>query len=128
VIVIDTSAVVDALVGRDRSAELVARMSGEGSLHAPHLLDTEFVAALRGLANRRAISADRAADALLDFDRLRITRYAAQPLVTAIWELRGRVTAYDATFVALAATLECPLVTCDRALGRARLGIEVQVF
>lgn len=127
-IVVDTSAIIDSLVGRDRSPALVDRLEAAGSLHAPHLMDTEFVAALRGLTTRRALTQDRAADALLDFERLRITRYPAQPLVPAIWELRGGISAYDATFVALAAALGCPLVTCDRALARARLGVEVEVF
>jgi predicted nucleic acid-binding protein len=33
--------------------------------------------------------------------------------------LRDNLTAYDAAYVALAETLSCPLITCDRALAEA---------
>jgi predicted nucleic acid-binding protein len=35
-----------------------------------------------------------------------------------MWSLRGRVTAYDAAYVALATALEIPLVTTDRKLAK----------
>jgi predicted nucleic acid-binding protein len=48
-----------------------------------------------------------------------VTRYAGAPLAGRVWELRGNVTAYDATYVALAEVLACPLVTADARLARA---------
>ena len=46
-IVIDASAMVEALVGRTPDTELLDALAGE--LGAPHLLDVEVVSVLRGL-------------------------------------------------------------------------------
>jgi predicted nucleic acid-binding protein len=40
-------------------------------------------------------------------------------LLDRIWELRDDLSAYDATYVAVAETLEAPLVTADARLARA---------
>ena len=127
-IVLDTSAVVEVLVNPERPPPLVERLAGAGSLHAPHLLDTEVVAALRRLALGGVISEDRATDALRDFSRLAMTRYPAAPMLLEIWDLRSRMTAYDATFLALAEALRCPLVTCDARMARAGTSQRVEAF
>ena len=67
----------------------------------------------------RAISDERAADARSDFDEFTLLRYSHQPFSDRVWELRHNLTAYDATFVALAEALEAPLVTCDARLAAA---------
>lgn len=118
-IVVDTSAVVAALVQRPVNQLLVDRLKEERELHAPHLLDVEAVHALRGLVRSGHLSADRAGDALDDLADLRLRRYPHDPLVPRIWELRDNLTAYDATFVALAELLEVPLVTVDARLAGA---------
>jgi len=46
-------------------------------------------------------------------------RYPHEPLNDRVWELREDLTAYDATFVALAEALDVPLVTCDARLAAA---------
>lgn len=46
-IVLDASAMVEALVGAEPSAELLLALEGE--IHAPHLLDGEVLSVLRGL-------------------------------------------------------------------------------
>ena len=46
-IVIDASAMVEALVGRDVEASLLDALAGD--VAAPHLLDIEVVSVLRGL-------------------------------------------------------------------------------
>lgn len=65
------------------------------------------------------LSDDRVADARLDFRELRLVRYPHLELADRIWELRHNLTAYDATFVALAELLEAPIVTCDGRLNAA---------
>lgn len=42
-----------------------------------------------------------------------------EPVSDRAFELRDNVTAYDATYVALAELLQCPLVTADAKLARA---------
>jgi len=126
-IVVDTSAIIAALVGDPADPALVQRLASDGDLHAPHLLDIEVLDVLRRLVAARKVSADRAADVRSDLDDLTIVRYPHFPLAERIWELRDNLTAYDAAFVALSEVLEVPLVTCDAALATApgiRTGVE----
>jgi predicted nucleic acid-binding protein len=119
VIVVDTSAVLSVLAGRPKVLGLIDRIRDDGDLHAPHLIDVEFQHGLRRLVLSGAISEDRASDARLDFADLTIVRYPHVSLADRMWELRHNITAYDAAFIALAETLEVPLVTCDARLARA---------
>ena len=118
-LVVDTSAVIGALTGRPPSGELMERLSGESDLSAPHLLDVEFLHALRRLVLGGQLSEDRAADARDDFAALAVTRYGHTMVADRVWALRHSLTAYDATFVALAELLDVPLVTFDARLARA---------
>jgi predicted nucleic acid-binding protein len=119
VLVVDTSAVVAALTGRPPPVELTGRLGAGEDLAAPHLLDVEFLHALRRLVQVGQLSEDRAADARDDFAALAVIRYGHTMVADRIWELRGGLTADDATFVALAELLDAPLVTCDARLARA---------
>jgi predicted nucleic acid-binding protein len=40
-------------------------------------------------------------------------------LLQRVWELRDNLSAYDASYVALAELLDCTLLTADRRLSRA---------
>jgi len=119
VLVIDSSAVLEALVARDPAPGLVERLAEDGDLHAPHLIDTEVLHALRRMLRRGQISGERAHDGRTDFAELTIVRYPHEPLNERVWELRENLTAYDATFVALAEALDTPLITCDARLAAA---------
>jgi predicted nucleic acid-binding protein len=119
VLVVETSAVVAALAGRPPHGEVVDRLAGDGDLAAPHLLDVEFLQALRRLVLGRQLGEDRAADARDDFAALVIARYEHTLVADRVWELRHGLTAYDAAFVALAELLGVPLVTCDARLADA---------
>jgi predicted nucleic acid-binding protein len=128
VLVVDSSAVLEALAARDPAPNLVERLAADGDLHAPHLIDTEILYALRRMLRRGQISAERAHDARTDVTDLTLVRYPHEPLNDRVWELRENLTAYDATFVALAEALDVPLVTCDARLAAApgsRARIEV---
>ena len=48
-----------------------------------------------------------------------MTRYAVHALLDRVWELRDNLSAYDASYVALAELLGCSLLTADGRLGRA---------
>lgn len=118
-LVVDTSAVLEALAARDPAPGLIERLGDDGDLHGPHLIDTEVLHALRRMTLSGAISEERAADARSDFAELTLVRYPHQPLGDRVWALRHNFTAYDATFVALAETLDAPLITCDARLASA---------
>jgi len=119
VLVLDSSAVLEALAARDPAPGLVERLEQDGDLHAPHLIDTEVLHALRRMLRRRQITGERAHDTRTDFSDLTLVRYPHEPLGDRVWELRENLTAYDATFVALAEALDVPLVTCDARLAAA---------
>lgn len=118
-LVVDTSAVLEALASRTPSAGLLERLAQDGDLHAPHLIDTEVVHALRRMTIARVISDERATDARSDYAELTVLRYSHEPFSDRVWELRHNLSAYDATFVALAETLDAPLITCDARLAAA---------
>ncbi len=118
-IVVDTSAILSALVCRPRNQDLVERLAEDGDLHAPHLIDVEVIHALRRLVAGRALTEDRAADVRTDFADLTIVRYPHQPLADRMWELRHNLSTYDAPFVALSEALNASLITCDSRLAGA---------
>jgi predicted nucleic acid-binding protein len=119
VIVVDSAAIVDSLSGVDGTGELRTRLAAE-ELHAPALLDFEVVSALRGLALAGHVSQPRAHDLLTDYNDLPLRRWAfADSLRRRAFQLRNNISAYDAAYVALAETLECPLVTRDARLARS---------
>lgn len=113
-LVVDTSAVVDALLfGRGSSAIDTAL------LHAPSVLDYEFLHVMRRASRSKEIGASRAREALDGFLQVQIERHPARPLLQAMWAHRQNFSAYDASYVALAEALGVPLVTSDRRLARA---------
>jgi predicted nucleic acid-binding protein len=119
VLVVDTSAVLGAILAREPAPGLIERLAGDGDLHAPHLIDTEVLHALRRMSMNDQLSEERAADARTDFAGLTLVRYPHEPLNDRVWALRPSLTAYDATFVALAEALDAPLITCDTRLAQA---------
>lgn len=118
-IVVDSSAVIDAVLARPPKPKLVARLADDGDLHAPHLIDVEILHALRRLVQTGAAHEARVDDARADIDDIALTRYPVGSLGDRVWALRHQMTAYDAVFVSLAEALDVPLVTCDRRLARA---------
>lgn len=117
-IVVDTSALIDAVLARPAKPALLSRLSDE-SLHAPHLIDIEVLHALRRLSLTAAVPEERLDDARADIADITLTRYPLGSLADRVWQLRHHLTAYDATFIALAEILDAPLVTCDSRLARA---------
>jgi predicted nucleic acid-binding protein len=119
VIVLDSSAAIDYLIGRGAGEWVETQLRDLDEVHAPHLLDVEVVGALRRRLQAGELSRRRAQDALADFQDLRVRRYPHRPFLHRMWELRDNLTASDAVFVALAEALAFPLVTTDRALATA---------
>lgn len=127
-LVVDTSAVLDSLAADNPEPNLVERLSASAEWHEPHLLDVEVTHALRGMVRGGKITLDRAQSARADFAQLRIVRYPFAGLADRVWELRHNMTAYDATYAALAETLGCPLVTCDKGLAAGEHRAEVELY
>lgn len=117
-IILDTSALLDVLIGRPPKPRLLSRFVQDADLHAPHLIDVEALHALRRLVLTGVLSEERAAEARADLASLTIARYPLGAMVDRVWALRGSLTAYDGAFVALAEALDAPLLTCDQPLAR----------
>ncbi|HEX5658785.1 MAG TPA: type II toxin-antitoxin system VapC family toxin [Polyangiales bacterium] len=119
-IVIDASAVVELLLQGPRADRLAARIRAGGSaLHAPELVVLEVVQVFRKARAAGRLTKARAQlafDALLE---LRMQRYTHAPLLERVWSLRDNLSAYDATYVALAESLDVPLLTLDAGMAKA---------
>jgi predicted nucleic acid-binding protein len=113
VIVLDTSAIVEFLLGSDPAAERVREFAVGEKLAAPHAVDLECASTLRGLVNGGKLAPDEAERALALLGRMKIRRYGHVPLLARIWQLRHNMWPYDAAYVALAESLGAELVTLD---------------
>lgn len=117
-LVIDASAVADLLLRKEDSDALISAIAGH-DLVAPELIVVETLSVVRGWTRSRAISAERARGALEDFTDGDIELFGLAPLLPGAFELRDRVSAYNAMYVALAEHLGCALLTRDARLARA---------
>ncbi|MBA2640438.1 MAG: type II toxin-antitoxin system VapC family toxin [Nocardioidaceae bacterium] len=114
-IVVDASALVEALVGGGQTADRLA----SDDLAAPHLVDAECGNVLLRMARRGLLNHRLAEHGLGVLRRLEILRYPHVELLPRAWELRDSLTIYDGLYVALAEHLDVPLVTLDAAFGSA---------
>jgi predicted nucleic acid-binding protein len=120
VIVVDASCLVELLLGLTKSEGIAERLSqSEADPCAPCLVDIEFCHAARRLWLAGHVSASRAEQAIEDLIALRLVRFAHEELLQAVWRLRSSLTAYDATYVALAIALDASLATSDKKLAAA---------
>ena len=119
-IVLDTSAAVDWLLQTPVGQRIEQRIyAHQDTLHSVHLLDVEFAQVLRRLVREGTLTPKRAEQAIEDMAALRMTRYAPVLLLQRIWRLRQNLSAYDAAYVALAETLQAPLITRDQRIAAA---------
>jgi predicted nucleic acid-binding protein len=113
--VIDASVIVELLVN-----DLDPDCLGDEELAVPHLIDSEVTNVLRRLVAQHVLSEAQGAAALAGFGRLVLSRYPADWLRPRLWDLRHNLTSYDATYVALAETLDATsLLTTDARLATA---------
>lgn len=121
-IVLDASAALTGLLNDGPARRLLA----SERLHAPYLVDSEVANAVRRRVRAGQLTSDQGWAALDSWRRLALTRYPAHGMLDRIWGLRDNLSAYDATYVALAENLNCALVTADERLSRAGRAAEFQ--
>lgn len=114
-IVVDASA---AVLGLLNDGDARAVLAGQPVV-SPHLADSEVAHALRSQVLRGTIATSAAERALEVWARLGLQRVGVTGLLDRIWQLRDNLSAYDASYVAVAEALEVPLVTADARLARA---------
>lgn len=119
-IVLDASAAVELILRTPSATAIEAQLFAPNeTLHAPYLLDIEVAQVIRRYAARGELSAARGSAALDDFCDLPVQRYSHDILLPRIWALRNNLTAYDATYIALAEALDATLITRDARLASA---------
>jgi predicted nucleic acid-binding protein len=124
VVVADATVIVDILLGTPRSAIARQCLRERAPVHARHLIDVEVLHALRRWTREGRLTADEAQARLARFEALMpLTRHPHRELWSRTWELRNRLSAYNATYVALAEVLDAPLLTADARLARGAEGL-----
>ena len=118
-IVVDASVVVAALVDQGNDGTWVRTGLREHELAAPAHLHVEVSNVLRRAVIGGRLSRDLATLAPSDLVHLPVAVFPFEPLGQRVWELHPTVTAYDATYVALAEVLDAQLWTLDRRLAAA---------
>lgn len=128
-IVLDASVGVEWLLRLPQASRIDDRLAAQqGRLHVPHLFAVEVAQVVRRFVARGDVSVERGAEALVDLAAMTVVRYAHEPFLPLIWQLRANLTAYDAAYVALALALEAPLLTLDRHLAAAPHGADVDLI
>ena len=114
-IVVDASAAVSALLNDGQARSVLATEQ----IHVPHLVDSEVASAMRRQVATGALTPDDGWTALDTWRRLGVIRHPVFGLLDRIWQLRDNRSAYDASYIALAETLGCAVLTADATLSRA---------
>ncbi|WP_157930727.1 type II toxin-antitoxin system VapC family toxin [Glycomyces xiaoerkulensis] len=126
-IVLDNSALIDATIGYEERPGLDRELITQ-ELHVPHLIDYEFRNALRGMLLGSKIIRSRAEGAIMIKETLALVRYPESVTGRRTWDLMDNFNPYDATYVALAEYLGCPLVTTDAKMERGARTVEVRLY
>lgn len=119
-LVLDASVVIELLISDDvkKIQQLESRLRIE-TLVAPDHMWLEVVSVVSRL-NRRGLLNDMDAQRVIrELQRLNIKSIKTNGFVERVWKLRKNVFSRDAAYVAIAESLQSPLLTCDRKLGRA---------
>lgn len=123
-VVLDASALVEALIGTELGTAVRRRLRG-CELHAPAHIDAETLSALGRLHRASELDAATVSSALTELARAPIIREPLTELVAGAWAARDQLRLVDALYVELATTLQATLVTTDARLARARPRIEL---
>lgn len=119
-VVLDASVMVEVLLASPAGSRTLERLAeAPVVLHAPELLDVEVLHVLRRAEQRGQLSMARAAQSVALLTAFPIRRHAHAALRHRVWQHRANLSAYDATYVALAEGLSATLLTRDVRLVRA---------
>ena len=123
-IVVDASAIVDALIGSRLGLAVRTRFRG-CELHAPAHIDAEVLSALGRLHHAGELDAATVAARLSELTIAPIVRHPLARLLAGAWSARDQLRLVDALYVELSNTLDATLVTTDGRLARARTDVEL---
>ena len=128
-IVIDASAVVEICLGSAIGKTLAREiLRVDKELVAPELLPLEVIHALRKQLNLKLVTEAKATEGFRVSCLMPIQLLSHAELVQRIWQLKTNMTAYDASYVALAEKLDAPIWACDRKYEKTPLHKAKLVF
>ncbi len=123
-LVVDASALVEALLGTDMGVRARAQMRGH-VLHAPAHVDAEVLSALGRLFRASELAASAVGGALEDLIEAPIQRHSLVPLLGGAWERRETHRLVDGLYVELAEVLASKILTTDARLARSAVQAEL---
>jgi predicted nucleic acid-binding protein len=126
-IVVDASVIIHVLVDAAVEPHIIDQLESANGLLAPHIIDLEVINGIRKQFFLKKLQAQQALEAINDFKSLTIDRRLTETLIDRIWELRSNLTPYDAAYVALAETVDLPLITRDSKIAKVK-GLRVPVI
>ena len=122
-VVLDASVLIRAGLEREPQARTwtEAIETGQARVHVPDLVYAEVTSALTQSVRAGILEAQDAREILVGLVELPLRSHRQAGLATASLAiaLEGRLSAYDASYVALARSLEATLITADRRLAEA---------
>ncbi|MCD0442465.1 type II toxin-antitoxin system VapC family toxin [Glycomyces sp. A-F 0318] len=118
-LVVDASAIAALLIAGGERGEWVAKQVLGKRLFAPEMLYYETANILRRESRKGTIDETTASVGYRDLLAMKIYCEPFSVLANRVWELRGSVTAYDASYIAVAEWRQAPLLTADLRLTRS---------
>lgn len=118
-IVVDASVLFEVVADTPAAESIRARFAADTDHAAPHVIDVEVFSVIRRERLRGALDDTAASQAVADLRDWPGERYGHRSLLERAWELRETVRGWDAVYVALAETLDAPLLTTDARLASA---------
>jgi predicted nucleic acid-binding protein len=115
-VVVDCSVIAGLIFQEHWQAKAQARIA-DRSLHAPHLLDSEI--AQVALKKHRNGATELVAAGLAEYSDMIIMIHPVKAAESFELATQYNLSAYDAAYLWLAATLKAPLATFDAKLGEA---------
>jgi predicted nucleic acid-binding protein len=124
-LVVDASALVEALLGTGLGVKVRARMRGR-QLHAPAHMDAEVLSALGRLHRAGELQEAAVTESLAELAAAPIHRHHLAGLLSGAWKRRENQRLVDALYAELAASLDSiPVLTTDARLARTDLRVDL---
>ena len=112
-IVVDASAVVALLIDGGEVGRFIGTTIAASEIAYPSLMPYEVANALRRLSIDGTVHESVARQAVSDANTLRGLVLEFEELADRAWQLRRNLSIYDAAYVAVAESIDAPLLTLD---------------
>jgi predicted nucleic acid-binding protein len=126
--VVDAGVLAVALIDDGPDGDLVRQRLRGCRVAAPADVDLQVLAVWYQGHATGAIPGRRVDLAMTDLARMPLSRVPPIDLLTGCWDLLETANPAEAPYLALAAALDAPLLTCDTELARTASGVQVELL